>query len=151
MSTEITTTNLEADVLAVTPETDRDQVLELMNRVKAAKELIKQIDQYLTEKLIEYIDANGEITFGDVRYYVGPKKITKCIDVPGAVEALLIASNGDFGKLCEFFASQPLKYGACKEPLGDQWDQFFRVEEVMDLKEGKPKKALQSVNTKFLK
>lgn len=142
---------LQDEVLTITTRDHVERVSVLLDRVKAAKDLIRQIEQYLTEKMIEYIDANGEITIGDVRYYVGPKKITKCIDVPGAVAALLIASEGDFGKLCEFFTSQPLKYGACKEPLGDQWDQFFRVEEVQDLKEGKPKKALQSVNTKFLR
>src|SRR5690554_3989402 len=144
MSTELTTTNadkLEADVLLITPDSPDWTVAAVMDRLKAAEERLKQIKGFVTEKVIEWIEANGDLVIGDVRYYVGPKKITKCIDVPGAVAALLIASDGDFGKLCEFFASQPLKYGACKEPLGDQWDQFFRVEEVIDLKEGKPKKA----------
>jgi hypothetical protein len=148
-----TADQIENQILAINDEATADHVADVLTRLDAYMQRGKALRETLEPLLTEWIKAHGELRIGEVRYYVGPKRTTKCIDVPGCVEALLIASGGDFGTLCEFFASQPLKYGACKEPLGEAWAKFFNVVVEEELKDGevKPVKKIQRVDERFIK
>jgi hypothetical protein len=139
-------------IIEITPETPVEQVLAVMDTIDFIKQQATEMSALIKDRMVEWINANGDIVVGTVRYYVGTKKTTKCMDVPAAVEALLAKLGGDFGGLCELFASQPLKHGACSKVFSeDEYKTFFTVDEADELKEGKPAKTLQKIDTKFLR
>lgn len=128
---------------------DIDELAMILDLVKHIEEMAGQIRKQSEDEMIERIRADGEIVIGSIRYYVGDKKTTKCIDIQKCIEALLTAAAGDLEQVCKTLSSQPIKHGAAKEILGEtEWSKFFVVETETELKEGKPR--LNKVDTKFL-
>lgn len=116
-------------------------------------EAVKFLKQNLDEACQRWIEANGAIQCGTKRLYVGPVKNTKCRALPAAVKALLDSVGGDFDQFCECLSSGALKYGACKQVMGEEtWAQHFEVTEKSELKEGvaTPVKVLHEVDEQFL-
>lgn len=143
------TNALSLAVVALTPTMRPEQLLEVRQRVewlkKTAAELLSQVDAAMQA----HIEATGrDIIDGDIRWYVGPKNTVKCKDVKGAVQ-WFYANNLD--ALEECLSANAFKHGACKEPMGDAWGQFFTVDDSNTLKDGKATKKLQQMNTKFLR
>lgn len=128
-----------------------DDVAEALALLAGMKERIKDLEAELEERMVDYVSDHGSITIGETRYWVGPRKTTRCVNVPGAIQALLEATGGDFETFCTFLSSQPLKHGACREPLGEQWPFYFQTQEELELKTGQPLKRLQKADTRFLK
>lgn len=143
--------DLETAIITTSPDDDTHKLLELYFRLKAYIERGRDMKLMLEEKLVENLSANGPVMVGDVQYRAGVKKTTKCQNLPGAVQALLESVGGDFDAFCQCLSSNAIKYGAAREPLGDRWDEFFKVEEQLELVEGKAKKSLIEVNTKFMR
>lgn len=139
-------------VLSLSTDVEMDKVLDVMDKVEAAKAKLKEVSASLESAVIEWIKANGDIEMGTVRWYVGLTKTTKCIDNGKTLEALFEACGGDFAKVAEMLASGAFKHGACKGVLSeDQYAALFVVKESDELKEGKPNKRLQKVDSRFLK
>lgn len=129
----------------------RDEFLTCMNFRDRAKEMLtllcKQVDSSATQWLVE----NGEVQEGDIRYYVGPTKTTKCTDQKKALGAILEATGGDLDKLAECFASGAFKHGFCKNVLAeDVYKGVFETTEKLDLFTGKPLKGMHKVNMAFM-
>lgn len=143
--------DLQDAIITINPDADTQALLELYFRLKAYIERGRDMKLMLEEKLVENLSANGPVMVGDVQYRAGVKKTTKCMNLPGAVQALLESVGGDFDAFCQCLSSNAIKYGAAREPLGERWDEFFKVEEQLELVEGKAKKSLIEVNTKFLR
>lgn len=117
-------------------------------------EWLEETRAEVTASAEEFIRANGPIEFGTVVYYLGiTKKPPKCVNVPAALEAVLVACEGDFGKVCEHLAANALKYGACKTTLGEEkFSELFKVEEVEELQceeAAKAAKKLQKLDRRF--
>lgn len=131
----------------------REEVLNALNFMDALSEATRELKARLEAAAIKWIEANGELEFGDIRYYVGPNKTTKCLNLSGTLEALLTATGGDFEAVVRCLSTSAFKHGACREALPEsEYNALFKTEEVMDLKEGKPKgPRLQKVNERFLK
>lgn len=83
-------------VAALTPESPQDAVLEAMARVDRLRAETKEIAALLETAVIEWIKANGDLTMGTVRYYVGPDRSVKLIDKAEAVRRI-------FGALLPFW------------------------------------------------
>jgi hypothetical protein len=142
---------LESDGLRISPETPTDEIARILNTLGAMKERIKEVEKLIEAQLVERINQAGPFVLGTVRYYVGKKKTTKCVNVPGALEAVLLAVGGDWEKFTEFLSSQPVKYGAAKGILdAETWGTLFKVEEEDELKEGSAARLMKT-DTKFLK
>ena len=131
----------------------KEQVLFALNFMDTLAEATRLLKSRLEAAAIKWIQENGELEYGDIRYYVGPNKTTKCLDAGKTLEALLSATDGDFEAVVRCMSSSAWKHGACREALPPAvYENLFRTEEVMDLKEGKPKgPRLQKVNERFLK
>lgn len=128
-------------------------VLTAINLHTRLKEITKGLGYLIDNAAVEYINKNGDITCGDIRYYVGTTTYTKCKDVKGTLQTLLDVTGGDLEKIATCLASDAWKAGATRVVLVDQFDTCFSTEKRMEMKEGKPvavKKSLQSVNMKFL-
>ena len=141
-----------ADLAALSPDVPIDKVLAMRVRVDFFAEKAKAFREMLDNAMIEWINANGPIEFETIRYYVGPVKNTKCRSVKEAIPALLDATGGDMERFCEILSSNAIKHGAARGVLAPEvWDQLFIVEEQQELKEGKPVKRLQKIDSRFVR
>ena len=127
------------------------EVLSLMKvLVKQAREDVKTGEQ----AVMAWMKANGitdlEVS-EDIRYYVGTVKRTKILDLRATAEAILDATGGDLDAFCEALSANAIKPGHAKKLLGKAWGDHFDVTEELDLKTGKPKKALKLADKRYLK
>lgn len=117
---------------------DADAVLSAMNLVRRLGEIHRDLKDRLEAASIQWIEVNGDLTDGEVRYYVAPNKSTKCVDLRGTFQALLDKSGGDLDSVVLCLSSGAFKPSATKEVLGDLADSLFVTEVTKDLKTGKP-------------
>jgi hypothetical protein len=148
-TTDASLDRLEADVLAVAEFPPVSTVAQTMQKLDYVIERARAAKAKLQPLLIDYINATGPIEIGDLVYIVGTKKTTKCIDVAATIQAVLEATGGDFTQLCAVLSSQPVKYGAAREVLGEaRWAELFDVKVEATL-EGKPVKAVLKIDRRF--
>lgn len=141
---------LEASVFDLSTQDDVNTALDLLHRAQLAASRARDIKSLCEGKLAEWIDKNGEINLGEVRYYVGTTKTHKPKDIRGAVADLLDACHGDLDAFCDLLSSNPFKCGEVKKALQDKFEQSFLTEFKLDLRTGKPARELKQVNTRFL-
>lgn len=129
-STEPTTLpQLAGDILAVNDTMTADQVLAVRERLLFIKGWAKEQERLLNESLLEWMRANGDLHITpETRLYIGRDKRVKCIDPAATLEAVLVATGGDFGAVCDCLAAQPFKHGAARKPLGEAWPEHFNEE-----------------------
>jgi|13_taG_2_1085334.scaffolds.fasta_scaffold90657_2 hypothetical protein len=142
---------LNGAILAINDESDAANVCEALDLIDVYKRAIREADRLLKEQLIDWINANGELTIGEKRYYVGNTKKTKPVNLERLCEAAITHAEGDFGAFAEALSANAFKPGACKALLGDEWGQHFIVEVVDDVKTGKPKKDIKVIDERFTK
>lgn len=139
---------IKADVLAIGLDMTPDQVCEVWTRVENAKAAARELGQLLEGAIIEWIEANGDLTIGDQRYYVGTERKVTCTDNAGTMDAVLFAGGGEEAALLECLSSQPWKHGAVRGLIGDDdFNRLFKTEVRPDLKTGKPKKVVKRALT----
>ncbi len=127
-----------------------DQVVDVHMWLKTVKRELATIVSAYDEQMVEWLDG-GEITVGDVRYYAGYRYTEKVRDLDAAVDAVLTATDGDLGKFIDCLSANALKPAAVGELGPSLRADHFDKKRVPTVKEGKPKKVLKQVNTKFLK
>lgn len=147
---------LAVDVVRVDVDAAEADVQNALMFLGRLKELTKEADAAITGDVTLWIKAHGPVRIGEMLYYVGPeKKPPKVLDLPAAVEALLMQVGGDFAAFCEHLASGALKYGAFKVTMGDEeFAKHFAVE-VVDKLNAEPaeaaEKKLRKLNLAFVK
>jgi hypothetical protein len=133
------------------PAAIREQLKTTFVQLKSAAQFIRELQQRIKPLMIADIQAHGRYQVGEEDFYVAPDKSHKPRDTKALVVALLDATAGDLDAFCACLASDAIKPGAAKDVLGE--DAFARLFETIvktDLK-GKPIKALQTVNRKFIR
>ena len=131
---------------------DRDKAVELWVAWEAQKKQDKERDAIIKAAFIEFCESYGDLELPGPepkRLYPGTVKRTKCKDTRVTFEALLELTGGDIDSIHECMSSGAFKHGACRKVLGDSWGDHFSVEEVKDLKTGKPKKALLLTDDRY--
>lgn len=143
---------MEDPSLDVTAPESRAKALELMDLCKRLSEVARNLSTRAEEVMLGVVRAGGDITCGDIRYYVKTPTKTVCRDKGKTIQAILEASGGDFDAVVKCLSSEAIKHGACREFLGDSWGTFFEVIEEMELGVGKPdrKQVLGRINTAFM-
>lgn len=133
-------------------EASPDQVLAAIDFTQRLKEIHAQLKDRLEVAAIAFIKKHGDIQDGTRRFYVGVAKTTKCTDLRGTIEAVLLASGGDFDAFAGCLSSNAFKPGACKDILGEAFGKLFKTSDEDEMREGKPaKQKLQKVDTRFIK
>ncbi len=123
---------LRRSVMTVTTEMTHDEVLEVRERMLFAKSALRDLEKDLNESLIKWMNANGDLRINDDKHlYIGHDKRVKCNDVAVTLEALLVATGGDFGAVTDCMSAGAFKHGACRKPLGDAWGEHFN-ETIVD-------------------
>lgn len=146
-------TLLDQAVLAIDECTAQDDLAAIVNRVEFMKSAIREIDQQLKAALLEWLNAEPgrSLEIGPVRYYVGTKKKTVAGDAEKLLDALFTATGGDFQKVADCLGANAFKPGACRNPLGDDWAAHFTEIVEDDVKTGKPRKEVKSIDTRFIR
>lgn len=121
--------------------------IDIRSRINA---MVKALNDTLKAKIIEWIEQNGEVKCGDVRYYVGIEKATRCCDYKNTMIALLNATEGDLDRVVQCLASGAFKPGATGLVLDDGiFRTLFTTEDVKDLKTGKSRKTIVKADPRF--
>jgi len=133
--------------------TDEDWLLALNNITAYIAELMR-LKAVLMAVGLEIVTLRGPIKVRPgVVYRKTNPKTTKCTDLPGAVEALLDASGGDFGKFVNVLSSGAIKPGAASKVLSPEaYKRFFLTTYPDTLEEsgGKTAGRLARVDDFFL-
>lgn len=125
-----------------------DDVLTAMGFVAKLKELTREVSEKCEAAAIAWIEQNGQIESGEVRYYVGPNKSVKCPDLRKVVEAILSRAGVD--ELVTCLSTSAFKPSAVRELLpADELDGLFITTTTGELREGKPAKRLQKADGRF--
>ncbi len=115
-------------------------------------EIYRELKEKVEAASIDFIERKGQVEDGEIRYYVGVNKTTKCKHLGLTCKALLDAVGGDVETMVTLLSTAAFKPGACREVLGDDWQKYFETEETKDLKTGAPShKRLKKTNERFLK
>lgn len=138
-------------IARIEPGTKLEQVCESINLIDAMSARLKELKEQHTEKLVEWIQANGPFEIGSVKYYVGDRSDTKCLDVHRFVERGLEVTSGDLSAVTCCLSSNAVKHGAAKKllPAAD-YDELFETTRKPRLLHGVAQSQLQRVDTKFI-
>lgn len=143
---------IETAVVQCGESTSVETLLQAGDMVARLGEFARDIKAQWEAKMVDHIQRSGPVVHGDWIYTVKTPPVTKCVDVPGAVEALLVTCQGDFGTFCEHLSSNALKHGAARKTLPqDVFDRLFVTTRApeLDRAEATPRR-LQKINTKFI-
>lgn len=146
------------DPLAPDQPNAKDRALTLLDLSAKLREVAANLTERSKDVAIKVIDAQGDIEFGTVRYYVSVDKgEPKCKDNEKLLDALLNVTGGDMKAVSTCMSTGAFKPGACRDRLGDEWGKHFSVEDKKKLKEGSvntpkpPERSLQRFDSQFMR
>ncbi len=126
---------------------DKDVVCEKIDLYEQLTSRVRQIEANFLSRLGEWLEEHGELSIGDITWYFGVSKTTKCRDVSRVLELLIDHVDGDVGELACYLSSQPVKHGAVSKTISEeQFDSLF--EKVAT---GSAKKKPIKVNKAFVR
>lgn len=147
------TTALTTEITVLGETTPTETLLEAGDKIARLGEVYKEVKQLWEAKMIERIESFGPIQDGDWLYRVGNPPETKCVNLPGTVQALLETLGGDFDRFCEHLSSGAIKHGAARQTLADaDFHRLFTVTREPELQkdEAMPRR-LNKVNVAFIR
>lgn len=128
--------DLVLSAASISTEADAEAAVDLWNALTVQKKRLREAEGVVKGAITDYLHEHGSVEIApDRKLVLSPKKKTTCRDVEATLEALLDAVGGSLTELVEHLAAQPIKYGKCREALGEAWDQHFEVEVSDDVKE----------------
>jgi len=130
-----------------------ERLMDVMDQLTEQARAVKYLKAEFDKKMVEWINANGDITLGDIRYYVGTtKKIKPKVDASTIIMDLIETHKGDIAAAIDAtVASGWCRYGEVRKVRPEKFDEWFETEVVMDVKTGKPKKSVQRADAKYAK
>ena len=147
-----------SDLIPIPPVLDRlmagtatpEEFVTSANLIAAMAARLAEVKRQYEEAAIEWLNANGgSLECGEIRWYTGVDKVTKCVDQRETLGALLRAADGDLDSLAGCLAAGAFKPGAARQVLDTDYDRYFTTTEKPDLKTGKPSKRLKQMNTAY--
>lgn len=128
-----------------------EDLVEIIGRIDALEEDLDKLVKAKKAAMMTWLQANGQLVIGTVRYYLGKKTTVKALDVKSIFETLL--RDTDMDTLVSCFSSNAWKYGTVREVLNDEtkFNSLFETKVIMDLATGKPLKEIKCVDSRFIK
>lgn len=157
MNTDIIPQTLTAIELVESGLADEAQVLAGAAFIEKLGQLHRELKSRWEAAAIAYMEANGDLLDGEVRYYVGPNKSTKCVDLRETVRVVLTATGGDVDAFTDCLSSSAFKHGTtCKRlaeaGMKEDADRLFVTTETKDIKTGKATgPRVQKFDPRFVK
>jgi len=151
-----TVQSIELEIAELADGTDAARAAAVLDRVNAWIEFGRSMKAKLGAAMIEFIKANGDLTIGPVRYYVGSKKAVKCRDLGETAKTMLELGGVDL--LRDVLSSGAFKHGESRKRLDELgspelFDVLFETTQEEQLKDGKPvkKDSLLSFDDRFVR
>lgn len=142
---------VEREAALVSEDHTPEQVAEVIEKVDFVAAQVRQIKKILEEQLIDWINANGDLQIGHKRYYVGPYKRYRARDQMRIADVVLSLTQGDLQSFVEYLSASAFKPGMVKKAVGlNEFDELYETVIRDDVKTGKPKKGVHTVDTRFL-
>lgn len=127
-------TRLATEIVGTGEYTTTDLLLDYGDKIAAAKQVLREVEAEWERRMIERIDRDGPIKCGEILYRVGNPPKTTCLNLPGAVQAVLESVGGDFDVFCQHLSANALKHGACQKTLPpERYAELFHVEREKEL------------------
>jgi rubrerythrin len=131
----------------ISPDMEHELVATAIIGMDDMKRRVRELDAMLEGLLIEWIDANGDIEIGGVRYYVGKASRVKCRDVKATLDRLLTEFGGDLDRVSICLSSSAWKHGQVRREAGEQtYEQLFETTVAPELATGKPRREIKKSN-----
>lgn len=150
----VTASRVEPDIIDrtaaqfndITADAPIDQVATILDKLEGLAKRIREIREAGEPRVIEWIQKNGEIKIGGVRYYVAPDKTEKDRNHKDTIEALAASPeiDGNFQLLADCLSVNAVKPGAARKILKENFGEFFETIRGDKLK-------VQKIDEKFLK
>ena len=138
----LTLDQIERSVQQLSSSASAEVALEVLEQTQALLERARELRKQAETQACGWIEANGDLVCGPIRYYVGVEKKTACRDVRAAVEAALAAVEGDLDAFSSLLSKNSLKHGACRQTLPPEvYGRLFITTEVERLKSGSAEPA----------
>ncbi len=146
-----TVEEIQNAIARIDPGTPMESVVVARDMLKTLMDRLKEMKREADEATVAWIEVNGPIEVGEMRTIaVNYEKDTTCIDVAGAVEAI-VATDGGFPALCGCLSTGAMKHGAAKKVLSPaEYERLFKTRIKPVIKDGKTGKALAVINAAFL-
>ena len=154
MDTEI----IKRELSDLDPTCDQDAIAAAIDRVTLLREAAREADRMLDTLIEGWLIANGrDITIGTVRYYYGVKKDYTPHNAVDVLNACIDLAAGDMeAAITDYLSVNAFKYGAIRKGLeaagrGNEFDRLFDCVEKGEVREGKPVKTVQKIDTRFIR
>lgn len=150
MNTEL----IEREIRELTPELSPDEVAVRLDRLVALKQQVKELSELFEAALFAWLAENGELTVGQIVWFIGNDKQTKCRNVKATLAALLELSGGDLDAVADCLGASAWKHGTIRRLLdergcGEKFGELFEETIKRDV-DNRPLKVV-SVNKAFVK
>lgn len=135
----------------IDPGVSADVVIDAIGKVELLERAAREARKLLDAAAIEWIDRNGAIEVGTVRWYVGVRKDKRSRDNVATLDRLYVKAGGDVARVADALASQPFRTGQARELLGEvEFGEHFETVEVKELREGKTARRLLKTDTQYV-
>jgi hypothetical protein len=143
---------IEANAAALTSDVAAQDILMWLDRSAWLLERVRTFRRFVEQAAIAWIDANGDLQLGPLRFTVGVQSITRCLDVRATIHALLSACGGDVDAVAQYLAANPYKYGSCRSIRSPEvYRRLFLTERRPKLINGTPQKQLIRSDDRFVR
>ncbi len=139
-------------ICAIDPENklQHDHIALTLTKLEGYIAQAQDLKRQLKDAMKPWIEANGPVVIGDVRWVLVNKKTEKVRDLKSAVMALEKAVGGEFDLFIDCLSVNAIKTGAAKKVLGNDFEKFFEVTIEKDVNH-KPIKEVVALNERFLR
>lgn len=129
-----------------------DEIAATWQAIDFAREFLKAIEAAAKAHTEAYLQLNGEFQVGDIKYYLGKNRTTKCRDVKAALDKLLGIFSVE--QIAQSLSANALKPGQVRTYLKELgldavFDEIFVTTVDEGLERDKPK-SLKRLDIRFL-
>ena len=138
--------DVQKAIIAIDDEATLEELVSARNLAYEYERKAREYRADFDQVFCQWLEANGRQTIGETDYWAGYTKKITCTDKAGTINAILEHRLGDILAICDYLQSQPFRYGAVRELIGDEaFDKLFSTVDRPDVKTGKPRKRVQSL------
>jgi hypothetical protein len=149
---ERTAASIEAQVVRINAKSSVEEIAEALNACDWLLARAKTVEALMKQAAIDWIDANGPFTIGDVEHSVGYSTVTKCLNVALTAHTLLDAVTGNLDQFIHTLVAQPFKPATARSFIDQRvYASLFKTSRTGRLVHGVPERTLKRVDQRFIR
>ena len=141
---ERTPSVVERQVGSVSRNSSLDDICAMLDAADWLLARAKSIHHIATQKVIEWIQANGPFDIGTIHYDVGHTTTVRCTNLKLCAHELLDCLGGDFEGFLDVLVAQPYKSSTARAILTEpRYRNLFTIKSTFKLIGGAPSRGLK--------